>query len=274
MFMEKLANQFSNNTNDILDLRDKSNHPITFTYSEIFKYALLEVKIQDCIILPGFKLNQNAPFYLAALKGIQYDNFDDSFNAVKYDLNQFYSNFKPKNLVDWFQLTDTSNLKHFEIQPWGAILPWRARGVNSFIELIKNATINDNIKDGLKGGIEMGWAYCGPVDQDKLHVEAMRITNLIYSIREKGYLRSNDHDGDIIATALINNKMEWKCLITNGYHRACVLAAFGYNSFPLRINLVIRQDEVKFWPHVLDGFYSEIQAKHIFNKLFYANEKN
>lgn len=266
--MSKLACIYDEHHNDVVDLRSKSNHPLSLKYGEIFSSALINADVRQGRILPYFELSKNAPFYKAAKAGFLFEEQVDSFSAVKSELNNFYKEFQPKNISDWFLLRvqDKSNLK--ELPAWAAVLPWRARSVKSFQETIEEGTRKDNEKDGLEGGVEKGWAYCGPVSEEKLSIEAKRINELIYSFRKKGYRRSFEKDGDIVATALVNKNNDWCWLVTSGYHRACVLAAMGEKIIPVRVNLVIREDEVDFWPHVLSGFYSKDMAISIFRSIF------
>lgn len=266
--MAKLADIYSDHSNGVLDLRGKIEHPILFRYSEIFDAVLIDADVSAGRLLPFFKISEDAPFFLAARAGLQFDDKKISLNAVEVELDHFYKKFQPKSVDDWFLLDAPPMSQLKKIPPWSAVLPWRARSVESFRDAIENGTKNDNEKEGLPGGIEKGWAYCGPVTEEKLNIEAKRINELIYSFRQKGYQRSFEKDGDIVATALVNAKNDWRWLVTSGYHRACVLAAMGVTKFPVRVNLVVREDEMNFWPHLLSGFYTKEMVKNIFNKIF------
>lgn len=258
-----LKNRLNDN---LIDLRKKGNHPLIFSYSEIYKECLLLGGIKSGRITPNFKLNHNAPFFLAAKSGIK--NPDNCFQEVFKTLTEFYDNFQPKNVSDWFSLLNNNScLKNYPA--WASILPWRARTIDNYRKVIEQGTISDNLKNGLELDIfHSGWAYCGPVVKEKCEIETRRIVNLISSISEKGYQRNNDTDGDIVATALVNEKNEWVWLVTNGYHRVAVVAAMNYKSIPIRINIVVKRDEVDFWPQVVSKFYSKEEALTIFDNLF------
>lgn len=266
--MVKMANVYSQHCNDVLDFRRENAHPIFLKYSEIFDAILINASVMRGRLLPFFRINKDAPFFLAAKSGLQFEEKKLSFDAVKNKLNEFYEEFQPRNAEDWFSLDVPSESLLKKLPPWSAVLPWRARSIDSFREIIENGTRSDNEKEGLLGGIEKGWAYCGPVAPEKLEIEAKRINELIYSFRKNGYQRSFEKDGDIVATALIDKKNNWRWLVTSGYHRACVLAAMGWEEIPVRINLVIREDEMKFWPHVAGNLYTKEMAKSIFENIF------
>lgn len=270
--MSKLADIYSDHFNGVFDLRGKNGHPFLLRYSEIFDAVLIDARAAQGRLLPFYKINEDAPFFLAAKAGLQFEDKKSSFNAVKKELNNFYENFQPKNVEDWFALNVPLQSPLKELPPWSAVLPWRARSVGAFREAIEAGTRSDNQKEGLLGGIEKGWAYCGPVVEEKLDIEAKRINELIYSFRKNDYQRSFEKDGDIVATALVDKDNSWRWLVTSGYHRACVLAAMGWETIPVRINLVIRGDEIDFWPHVVGGVYTKEMAKNIFENIFSGNK--
>lgn len=266
--MNKLASVYEESHNGVIDLRSKSNHPLSLKYSEIFSSALIDAPVRQGRLLPYFELDKTAPFYEAAKAGFLFEEKMESFNAVRAALSDFYKRFQPQSISDWFSLNAQNESSLRKFPAWAAVLPWRARSVKSFQETIEEGTKKDNEKDGLQGGIEKGWAYCGPVSEEKLNIEAKRINELIYSLRQKGYQRSFEQDGDIVATALVDKNNDWCWLVTNGYHRACVLAATGVDKIPIRVNLVVREDEMDFWPHVLSQFYTKNMAKLIFDNIF------
>lgn len=250
----------------LVDFRNTINHPMLLKYSEIYDEALINAPIIKGRVAPNFILAKNSPFYLAAQKGIL--NTSSLKENIFNSLNDFYKKFQPKSIADWFQLnTDSDQL--LKNEAWASVLPWRARTLKNYKEVIEAGTYKDNLSNKLDMNIyESGWAYCGPVDKKKCDIETTRIFNLINSIRNNGYLRHNDKDGDIIATVLVNEKGEWVWLITNGYHRAAVIAALGNKTVPIRINLVIRRDEADFWPQVITGTYTKEEALKIFDNIF------
>ncbi len=250
---------------NLVDLRNYINHPIALRYAEIYKEILINAPADKGRISPFFKLNYNAPFYIAAKAGV--NHLENCTQVVKDELDNFYYEFQPSNVNEWFQLNSTSNALA-QLPPWAGILPWRARTIENYQETIKKGTLSDNQKADYNADIyKGGWAYCGPVKEEKCMIETKRIVELIESINKHGYIRNNDKDGDIVATALICDDNSWVWVVTNGYHRAAVLAAMGFAVIPIRINLVIRRNEVHFWPQVSNGLYTKEQALQIFDNL-------
>ncbi|MFG6665855.1 hypothetical protein ACGK9R_01945 [Halomonas sp. HNIBRBA4712] len=273
-FSQNYAEIYSSNKNGLIDLTEKCNHPIAFKYGEVFSAALINALPSTGRILPGWTLNQDAPFYQAVVQGISESDNKKSLDRIINSLSLFYSEFQPQNSLDWFGL-NLQNPNLMNTPPWGSVLPWRARSSKSYQTAITKAILKENIRDGFSEGIERGWPMCGPVTSEKQTLEAIRLQRLILSIREKGYIRSDDTDGDIKATALIDkDEKNWVWIVTSGYHRACVLAALEYLVIPIRINNVVHINHVDFWPHVQDGLYTPYEATDIFYTIFNGKERN
>lgn len=261
----KYAHIYLNSNNGIVDLTETSNHPISFEYSEVFEAALINAPIEDGRILPGWHLSESAPFF----KALQHINrHEEKIKQITATLSEYYNTFQPKNTQEWFGVS-LKNPIWDNIPPWGSVLPWRARSIESYQSAIENAIKKENFRDGFIKGIESGWPMCGPVQKPKIKVEAQRLLAIFQSIQENGYLRNNELDGDIKATALIDkDEYTWKWLVTSGYHRACALSAMKYSSVPVRINNVIHVQHSHLWPHVQSGLYTETEAIEIFYSIF------
>lgn len=263
--MKDYAGAFLKNNKGLVFLDDSQNHPLIMRYGEIFEAAIINVDINHGRYNPGFLINKHH-FFNAVLK-MKRENASDLYRLCRAEIKGFYSSFTPKNVNEWFGLK-LKNESLGNSPPWFGVLPWRARSPESYAIAIEKGAIKDNSRYGLEKGIVGGWTFCGPVVDEKIDLEAMRFVEVFNSVVENGYLRSDDADGDIKCTALINSDNDWRWMVTSGYHRAAVLAGLGYKKIPVRVNLVVKLDESSFWPHVMDGTYKEEEAKFIFNKIF------
>ena len=256
---------------NIIDLRNQSNHPSSFLYSEIYECAILDASIKDGRIQPGFNLKDSVPFVVAAKNGIEYGIEKEGFRDKIYDtLLLYYNNFQPKNAAEFLGLSLELENELVQAPPWGSVFPWRARTLDSYKKTYEKAAISDNKSYGYGGGVEKGWTFCGPTSAEKCSIEAKRMEYVIKRIHIDGYQRSNDKDGDIKVTALVNENKDWRWLVTSGFHRVCAVTALGYESIPVRVNLVISRQDVDFWPHVSSGLYSRENALTIFDNFFYG----
>lgn len=257
------------NTNNVIDLRNTTNHPTSFLYSEIFSSAILNGRINHGRSQPGFSLDGFSPFVLAAKAAHKagVGNKNQLEKAMQV-LAIYYETVKTTNAADWLGLNLNINHPLRKMPPWGAVFPWRARSIESYKSAYENAAIKENLSVGFNTDITAGWLFCGPVSSEKIKIEAQRIVNVLNSIYYNGYQRSNESDGDARATALVNEEGDWRWLLTAGNHRASAASALGYKHMPVRVNLVINRCQARFWPHVVNKLYTEEQAFHVFDMFF------
>lgn len=254
---------------EIVDLRNNGNHPLQFKYSEIFKSAILNANLEDGRSQPGFSLTGNSPFVKAAQVGLLNDiNSIESYKEMFQVFEQYYNIICVKHAAQWFGLN--VNSKFNEVKPWGAVFPWRARSIDSYQHAYENAAINENLSCNINSGIELGWLFNGPVSEIKIDIEVKRMIYVIKQILLNGYQRNDGLEGDANATILVNNNNEWRWILTGGNHRASASSAIGLKQIPIRINLVIRRDEVAFWPHVINGNFTIQEALSIFDSYYFA----
>ncbi len=256
----------------ILDLRNEVGHPLAFLYSEIYSAVVLTGQLQHGRSQPGFSLKGTSPFYLSALAGIRHGlEKPDVFEVIRDVLRIYYEKVTPEHAAEWLGVQVNEGHIFRQSPPWAAVFPWRARSVESYRQAYEKAAIEENRSVGIMDkDINDGWLFCGPVSEAKMEVEARRIGNVLKSIKHQNYCRSDDSDGDARATALVKRNHEWRWLLTAGNHRAAAASALGYDSIPIRINLVIERAHVDYWPHVRNGNYTREQALDFFDRVFEA----
>lgn len=261
------------NFNKILDLRKGANHPLAFLYSEIYDSCIIDALIEHGRSQPGFSLKENSPFVIAAKIALENQGMEEK--AIIYRLQkifaQYYDVFRPKNAMEFLGFEMMQNQQLLNEPPWGSVFPWRFRSIESYKGAYEKMALIENKSLGIDKGIEDGWLFCGPCSEMKAFIEAKRMFYVISQIKQNGYERSDDNDGDAKATALVDSSGEWRWLLTGGNHRASAASALGYKTIPIRVNLVICREQVGFWPHVQDGLYTKIEALNFFDSIFNAN---
>lgn len=260
-----------NDTNfaGIFDARNDSNNPICLLYSEIFDSVILNGSMAHGRSQPGFNLANCTPFVHAAKKALDFGiEREEMIEVIAASLEEYYELVRPKNAAEWLGIPDQASSKLLESPPWAAVFPWRARTMESYRLAYENAALKENAVLGNRTGIEAGWLFCGPVVREKCMVEAKRIGYVLKEIATHGYMRSNDPEGDVKATALLKSNGDWRWLITAGNHRAAASAALGFGVIPIRVNLVIMREHVEYWPRVADQLYTKSQALQIFDNFF------
>lgn len=109
----------------------------------------------------------------------------------------------------------------------------------------------------------------GPIAASKGEMELRRILKTFRSIREKGYLISQNSD-HIRGHLLIGATPEEFCvLIMSGTHRAPALAALGHETVPMLIypRNVYRLRDLERWPGVVSGDFTQDGASRVFDRI-------
>jgi len=257
------------NQNTLLDLRDGSNHPLSLRYSEIYSAAILDGCFIDGRAQPGLNTQTATPFVVAARKAVDHGlQHDDAVAVIAASLQAYYDRVRPGNAARWLGLGEDANPLLANAPPWAAVFPWRARSLASYRQAYEDAALAENRAVGRDIGISDGWLFCGPISAEKVRVEADRILYVLRRIAREGYVRSDESDGDVKATALVDEQGQWRWLITAGNHRASAAAALGMPSIPIRVNLVISRQDVGYWKHVVEGLYTRAQALQVFDRIF------
>src|SRR5690606_16637583 len=105
------------------------------------------------------------------------------------------------------------------------------------------------------------------VSDKKIKIEAIRLLELLESIKKQGFNQQNE---DALGCFVLADGATWRWYVQGGQHRAAVMAALGYNSIPVYVRQIIRREEVSFWPNVQSGIFSKEKALIVFDKLFAA----
>lgn len=262
--MSKFAFAFSKNKENIVDFRGSDIHPLTACYGEVFEGFLFDANVSKGRCSPGYKLEE---YFLTKAVVAMKKNIGNEEKAARNVINIFYQTFQPKNANNWFGL----NLRNEALgrsPPWYSVLPWRARSKESYADVIKQAAEKENGEYGLNCGVNGGWTFCGPAIKEKIDIEVKRLYQTHTSIANNGYIRTNAKGGDIVCSALVNENNDWRWLVTSGFHRAAILAGIGCEKITIRVNLIVKLGESAYWPHVVDGLYTEEEGRSIFYKLF------
>lgn len=256
----------------VLDLRASGNHPLALRYSEVFQQAVLLGRLDHGRAQPALAVDRCTPFVLAARRAVAHGLHRAGVLQAMVDvLAPYYTRVRPPHAADWLGLGPDAPAELLAAPPWGAVFPWRARSVASYRQAYEDAALAENRAVGREVGISDGWLFCGPVSDEKMGIEAERILFVLRRIAEGGYQRHDGHDGDVRATALVNDSGDWRWLITAGNHRASAAAALGLAAIPVRVNLVISRADVAHWRQVAQGLFTPAQALAVFDRFFDAS---
>jgi len=200
----------------------------------------------DILVMAGghFYSSQSHPFLKALFKG-------------RIELEKFYEQFSPNNILDMYGL-EPEGLLGEDLPPWE--IPWLFR---------------NRVAPSPEGslGREHGVSFYGPVSKEKIELEMSRLISVVKSIKKKGYIPSVS--GHIEGFFLKNNN-EYRFFILGGKHRAAALIFLKNERIPVRIRSTVPKvvdiNDASNWPLVKSKVMSEALAKKVFNRYFSCSD--
>lgn len=199
-------------------------------------------------------------------------NSSDMKGAIGGALRHFYNQTQPANAAEFLGIEQFGNATLVSLKPSEFVWPWEISTVAQKAHSVSTQLRPVNVtKFGYRDlNRSYGWKHAGPVTEELILNESFRINSLLISVRENGYLRHNNKNGDVVASILEHRNGSWRWSISSGMHRAAVMSAIGHSKIPVRIRGIIRQSDVSAWPNVMNGLYSEAEAEEIFLNLYHA----
>ena len=213
----------------------------------------------------SFGSTGNHPFSIA-VKVSQGLKRADQMIKIESILFEYYERVNPINFSEMAGFEDPFKLSEFP--PWAIVMPWQAEGPEEWSKHITHHVAGENGRYDKSATIENGWAWTGPVDENKCKIEASRLASVASSISSKGYLRNDSYDGDIKADILVNESNDWVWQSVSAQHRAAALSGLGYDNVPIRVRSIIRREEFEFWPNVCNKLYTKDEALWMFDTIF------
>ena len=187
------------------------------------------------------------------------------YSKILEILSIYYKEVSPSSIGE---LINAGNSSRFNSYPaWEIVMPWDKWSQPQWKEKVVKSVERENFNEGFKIGIDEGWAWFGPVSHNKLTIEARRLANILQSVQKNGYKRHDFNDGDIDATILLSGD-DWVWQSNSAQHRACVLSALDWKEIPVRVSKIVRREDVKYWPNVLNNTYTPSEAIFIFDMIF------
>lgn len=249
-----------------VDLRLLGNDPRILRYLGHQQEGIIEARICRGRGLPIFSfLKGEGHPYVYAISLIEDDKKRCNLDLIKTVLSKYYDSVKPVSASDILGL-DSQDIEGFNEEPsWSALMPWNSENLEEWKLNIQRSVVLENYMYIKNLTIKDGWAWVGPVSNEKLMVESTRLNNVYNSIVKNGYQRNNGADGDVLAVVLIDTKGNWCWQAITGQHRACVLAGLGYEKITIRIVKIILESEAEYWPNVKSGLYPVAAALKVFN---------
>ena len=256
----------------VINLIESEISPLSIPYYVNSQPALLELDRDHGRTNRWFDLSDSSfDPHLFALKETIDRGFigDDFIDHAGHFLEINRSMSVPKNAAEQFGI-DRLRTKFHNYPFWAQVLPWHNYTID---EIVKKTPFDVKKNRSLHG------LFLDSNDPDEImridrehsiRSHAEQYENLFQSINRKGYTQSGEF-GFIRAEILVKGgEYRWKPSL-DGNHRTILLSAMGVKKIPLLVDKIIRYNEIQYWPNVINGTFTEVEAKIMFNKIFNAS---
>ncbi|WP_083499543.1 hypothetical protein [Thioalkalivibrio nitratireducens] len=189
-------------------------------------------------------------------------------------LERFYQNWQPKNAAEHLGVGDDPECaKLRELDAIEAVLPWSRNDPALQRANVEGAvTLTSLSESGRTMVARNRWHLLGPATEESGTHEFWRLIDAYRSIKGNGFQRRDVSDGDIRGTVMFDGD-DWCVWIGGGgQHRVSVICAQGFAAAPVRvfyhIPTVVRREDSSYWPHVVDGLFTQRAALRVFDRIF------
>lgn len=249
-----------------LDMR-RENDPRALNYHQ-GQSILVEGEVDHGRGLGSFPLSADGPhpFVCAVRAGLSSEH---PLEAIQQSLDSYYATVQPKNAAERLGLSSEDCPQLSSIPPQVLLLPWHTDTVQQIVAWkSKERPAIREYGSPVDAPYSLGYKFFGPSSPELVLHEASRLHRLLASIQATGYLRIKTGRDPSCHAMYIGG--EWRWVVGKGEHRVAVLAALGWAVIPIRISQIVRREEVKVWPNVRSGVFSEEIALKIFDNYFYG----
>ncbi len=192
-------------------------------------------------------------------------------NYAGSPLQKYHESFQPANLADFMGIVPADQHPVALLSPYAFVYPWEGIPNTQMQRQNYQWMVTENKKHRPEFSVMKEWYAIGPVSMEKGNLEFERLSKVLYSVKEKGFRRVDGLDGDICGVILVKDG-KFVALISPGQHRIAVLVALGCDHVPVRIGNravpIVHRETVKSWPAVTGGFFNELQALNVFDRVF------
>ena len=258
-----------------IDLSKKNISPISIPYYVNSQPVLFELDCDLGRTNRWFDLSNKSfdPHHFSLRQAINKGlSSNDFINQVSRILEINRSMSVPNNAAEQFGL-DGNETKLYDYPFWAEVLPWHNCPIDEVVsktpfEVKKNRSLHNLIIESNDPDEIM------KIDREySIYSHAEQYEKLFQSIKKKGFIQSGEF-GFITADVLVKEgEYRWKPSV-DGNHRTILLSAMGVKKIPLLVEKIIRYNELQYWPNVINGTFTKIEAKKMFDQIFNASPPN
>jgi len=165
-------------------------------------------------------------------------------------------------------LEDFQPIKLMQHPAWAIVFPWDPVSLDEKQNLFPIAVKRNRADHGLVIHSDDPTEIMRINEESSLISHAEQYAKLTDQIKN-GFKHGGEY-GYVKAEILVDGEqVRWKPG-GDGNHRVAVAAALGLERIPVLITKVIRIDEARYWPNVMNHDFDQTYAEHVFRQLFNA----
>jgi len=253
------------------DLAHPAMDPLTFEYIPQRRgFAVFNVRMMDVRGFFGLALmtRQMHPFFWAMSRALDEEDEEVRRQIVETTLADYYGAVQPSSALDVVDLEEADAPGLVGVPSFSFIMPWSPRDVAELTEGRARSVRFEGIQYGRISNIGDGLTAFGPVTPAKLALEVHRICVLLSSVRRRGFSPAF-FEGPLKVTGLRRGD-SYRWSTESGQHRFAMAGAVGLNTVPARVLGVVRREDARYWPQVVNGTFSVAGAEKVFDRIFDA----
>ncbi|MBS9522523.1 hypothetical protein KIH41_07085 [Litoribacter ruber] len=244
------------NNRKTVDLRTEVKNPLEGYYWTCGAPFVMNVKIKRCFSIEFPGSAEYNPF-VETLKKYGEGQCADYVGSPMED---FYEKWQPGKADGFYK-----NGKELA-PPWDQ--GYKSSKNLSDARLKRNDFVKAQSELGEVGEIK-GHLKKGPVSLGFGKITFQRFIKIYNSIRHNGYQPEKLGSGHINGRLYVRDGKDYRVAISAGKHRVAVLQALGYSKIPVKLStVIIKREDVDFWPNVRNGNYSKEDALAYFDRIF------
>lgn len=243
--------------------------PVTYEYDPARRgHAMFEVSLADVRGLDPicFALNGNAHPFIAAFNAAREVGANARSKAVGEVLRSYYDKVQPKSALDVVDLKKSEAPGLAGEEPAFYKMPWAAKSDEEIRVRRRRTALVEGMQNGVFANVAHGLTNFGPVTERKIALEASRIALLYESFAKNGFVPIQR--GNPLQVGALRNGEDYRWTIYHGQHRFALAAAAAIKTVPAQIVLLVRRDDARFWPGVIDGTYTQAGALEYFDRIY------
>lgn len=261
VLIDSIAN---NNSSIVNDWRDRDYHPLEAVYRSNGKSFILNIPVRDFVYSP--LVDTWVKVFRAMNNGLSKEEYSKI-------LKEYYKNYQPKNIAEVLRIKNYNKNSWLANNPLGYFFPWS--NTISYSHAIRNRREgyrNEALYHGFRIERKNDWKEFGPGSDSMIEFELSRLENIFYLIQTNGFDEKYGlFRGQIFCRSksiFINIDLNW--------HRYAYFKALKYPFIPTKFlgnSLVVRRNDVDYWPGVKRGLFTKEQALEVFDNKIFSNKE-